>query len=527
MDRLRAISFARGRSESAAEYGVYDDDSAASDSSTGSGGQLSVPTMKERSQSRMDDLFNFISNLGGVRRSGSPADDKATEKELEAITEEDGVSDAKDSYGFPLTSDQVPLHEDFTKKYAKQTDKQRDRWVNHLKKYTPATLPRDKALLNLVRQGIPHELRSEMWQHLSGAHAMMLEHEGYYEELASASKGDHAKFKEIEKDLDRTFPGHELFQLAENIDRLRRVLRAYMLRNPEIGYCQSMNYLAASLLLFMEEEEAFWTLVVIVEEILVDYFSESMMGSYIDQSVFKELIGEKLPKLASHLEAIGMPLPLISHQWFLCLYVNALPWETTFRVWDSLFYEGRDVLFRVGIAILKQIESTLLQHQESGPLMRAIQDITVNLYDCDGLLKAAYKSGSYENAEGYREQFTKQYQAWWEKQQQEKELENAVEEANELEERCESLEEENTQLRDALEHVTQEWEKEKSKNRRLEEQLEALQGQVRQESVAVEAYEDIFHAVNKSLKVTSESKESEFVNPLFGENEIVRKVSLK
>lgn len=38
----------------------------------------------------------------------------------------------------------------------------------------------------------------------------------------------------------------------EGLDELRRVLVAYSWHNPRVGYCQSMNFLVAMLLLFMK-----------------------------------------------------------------------------------------------------------------------------------------------------------------------------------------------------------------------------------------------------------------------------------
>lgn len=42
---------------------------------------------------------------------------------------------------------------------------------------------------------------------------------------------------------------------------LRRVLRAYSYYDPEVGYCQGMNFIAGMFLTVMSEEEAFWLLV--------------------------------------------------------------------------------------------------------------------------------------------------------------------------------------------------------------------------------------------------------------------------
>jgi hypothetical protein len=46
--------------------------------------------------------------------------------------------------------------------------------------------------------------------------------------------------EDIDKDLHRSFPQHPFYQKKENLQPLRRVLMAYALRNPSLGYCQSM-----------------------------------------------------------------------------------------------------------------------------------------------------------------------------------------------------------------------------------------------------------------------------------------------
>jgi hypothetical protein len=44
------------------------------------------------------------------------------------------------------------------------------------------------------------------------------------------------------------------------------VLAAYSMYNMEVGYCQGMSVLAGLLLLYMDEEEAFWGLSVLLAD---------------------------------------------------------------------------------------------------------------------------------------------------------------------------------------------------------------------------------------------------------------------
>lgn len=122
--------------------------------------------------------------------------------------------------------------------------------------------------------------------------------------------------KQIDKDLPRTFPGHPLLD-GIGRDSLRRVLAAYARHNPAVGYCQvrviprttsdtiitvyiprilterhrpttqGMNFIAALLLLMMEEEPAFWCLGALVEDVLPGYYSNTMLASAVDQAVLR------------------------------------------------------------------------------------------------------------------------------------------------------------------------------------------------------------------------------------------------
>lgn len=90
--------------------------------------------------------------------------------------------------------------------------------------------------------------------------------------------------KQIEKDLVRTLPTNACFShlTSTGIPRLRRVLRGLAWLYPEIGYCQGTGMIAASLLLLMEEEDAFWTMATIVEDLLpASYYSSTLVGMIV------------------------------------------------------------------------------------------------------------------------------------------------------------------------------------------------------------------------------------------------------
>ena len=68
------------------------------------------------------------------------------------------------------------------------------------------------------------------------------------------------------------------------ISKLRRVLLAYSLHNPDVEYCQGFNRIAAIALLFLDEEDAFWCLLYIVEVLMPDsYYTKQMTGALVDQ----------------------------------------------------------------------------------------------------------------------------------------------------------------------------------------------------------------------------------------------------
>uniref|UniRef100_A0A8C5DRS6 TBC1 domain family member 8 n=1 Tax=Gouania willdenowi TaxID=441366 RepID=A0A8C5DRS6_GOUWI len=240
-------------------------------------------------------------------------------------------------------------------------------WENHFSEFGRGVhMFRTEKIRRLVAMGIPESLRGELWMNLSAASSVMESHQGYYTTMVQKSMG-HSSLatEEIERDLHRSLPDHPAFQNPTGIAALRRVLTAYAHRNPKIGYCQSMNILASVLLLYAKEEEAFWLLVAVCERMLPDYFNRRVIGAQVDQSVFEELIRERLPELAENVHDLST-LSSVSLSWFLTLFLSVLPFDSAVCVVDCFFFHGIKAIFQLGLAVLEANAAQLSASTDDG-----------------------------------------------------------------------------------------------------------------------------------------------------------------
>uniref|UniRef100_A0A8C4Z004 TBC1 domain family member 9 n=1 Tax=Gadus morhua TaxID=8049 RepID=A0A8C4Z004_GADMO len=262
--------------------------------------------------------------------------------------------------------------EEFNPKLAKEFLKEQA-WKNHLTEYGQGVcMYRTEKTKDLVLQGIPENMRGELWLLFSGAINEMVTHPGYYEDLVEKSMGQYnLATEEIERDLHRSLPEHPAFQNEMGIAALRRVLTAYAFRNPNIGYCQAMNIVTSVLLLYAKEEEAFWLLVALCERMLPDYYNTRVVGALVDQGVFEELAREYVPQLYDCMQDLGV-ISTISLSWFLTLFLSVMPFESAVVVVDCFFYEGIKVIFQLALSVLHANIHQLLGCKDDGEAMTVL-----------------------------------------------------------------------------------------------------------------------------------------------------------
>ncbi|XP_005003918.1 small G protein signaling modulator 3 isoform X7 [Cavia porcellus] len=265
------------------------------------------------------------------------------------------------------------------------------------------SLPHSEKLRSLVLAGIPHSMRPQLWMRLSGALQKKRSSELSYREIVKNSSNDETiAAKQIEKDLLRTMPSNACFANVNSIGvpRLRRILRALAWLYPEIGYCQGTGMVAACLLLFLEEEDAFWMMCAIIEDLLpASYFSTTLLGVQTDQRVLRHLIVQYLPRLDKLLQEHDIELSLITLHWFLTAFASVVHIKLLLRIWDLFFYEGSLVLFQTALGMLRLKEEELIQSENSASIFNTLSDIPTQLEDAELLLGAAMRlAGSLTEA---------------------------------------------------------------------------------------------------------------------------------
>ncbi|KAM6170546.1 TBC1 domain family member 2A isoform 2-T2 [Rhynchocyon petersi] len=239
-------------------------------------------------------------------------------------------------------------------------------------------------LKQLLRAGVPPEHRPRVWKWLVRLRVQHLQAPGHYQKLLSQSQAcEHLAARQIELDLNRTFPNNKHFTCPTSNfpDKLRRVLLAFSWQNPTIGYCQGLNRLAAIALLILDEEEtAFWCLVAIVETIMpADYYSKTLTASQVDQRVLRDLLSEKLPRLMAHLGQHQVDLSLITFNWFLVIFVDSLISDIFLQIWDAFLYEGT-----------KYKEEEILRLQDSLEIYQYLRFFTRTICNSRKLMSIAF-----------------------------------------------------------------------------------------------------------------------------------------
>ena len=255
--------------------------------------------------------------------------------------------------------EQTPIEELLFKKEMSKRQKNNYFWKDYISKLLSNSklqyTEEDKELIKqLLFNHLPSKYRKTYWLIASNAKYQMLNNKGYYQKLLEIyPKTIPFPFeKTINYDLKRTFPQKTFFQDENNLQKLKNILMAFAYRNITIGYSQGFNFIAAKILLVIQnEEESFWVFTNILENYLPIDFYLKFTGVKVDMQVVKNLINSTL-KYSKNDETIDIILNNLLTKCFISLFSQSFQDCISNIIWDTFFIYGNIILYKAFIWVV-------------------------------------------------------------------------------------------------------------------------------------------------------------------------------
>lgn len=227
----------------------------------------------------------------------------------------------------------------------------------------------------------------------------------------------------------------------------------------------------------MPEEEAFCILV----QLMQNY---DLRGHYTPQLdllrqrlyQFDGLLSDHLPHIHRHFTEQGIRSSMYASQWFLTLFAYKFPLEVVYRIYDILFTEGVDCLFRIGLALLAKNQINILSLEFDALVMYLKEDMLV-VYK-DNITDLLVESYDIRISTRRLEKLAKSYLIEAEKADSEAEMIEQLRKKNRLlNERYKQLEMENVKVKKEQALVAEQLVANKKELHRVHDENDALRQQ--------------------------------------------------
>ncbi|XP_034825071.1 TBC domain-containing protein kinase-like protein [Maniola hyperantus] len=206
---------------------------------------------------------------------------------------------------------------------------------------------------------IPPLVRGEVWAALLG---VVGDIEDQYERIDKETPTP--TDRQIDVDIPRCHQYCWLLCGSAGHKTLKRLLKAWLLTNPQYVYWQGLDSLTAPFLYlnFCNEARAFACLSAFVPKFLHKFFlkdNSAVIKEYLAK--FWQMTAFHEPELATHLHEINFVPELFAIPWFLTMFSHVFPLHKIVHLWDALLVEGTSLPLFMGVGILRQLRVTLLE----------------------------------------------------------------------------------------------------------------------------------------------------------------------
>ena len=178
-------------------------------------------------------------------------------------------------------------------------------------------------------------------------------------------ENNHKNDVEIKKDLTRTFPDNILFKYGNNYyNKLYHVLTAFSNYNKNIGYIQGINFLAAHIIYYFEEEiEEFIFLDALIHKFDLEKILSTTNSIFFNKKIedITKFMKKKFPKISSHLAKMKLNYEFFTTNWILTLFSNSMETNNLFYIWDYMIIFGWKFFRCFVVSVLENSQEDILK----------------------------------------------------------------------------------------------------------------------------------------------------------------------
>ncbi|XP_069105122.1 USP6 N-terminal-like protein [Argopecten irradians] len=313
------------------------------------------------------DQYEEVERASRERKEIVAKYDKGREEGAEIDPWEDPtleVYHVTDRYGF-IHNYQLPQKQSAAEAKAIEVEIERtQKWLKMIKNWDKYSS--GEKMTRRIYKGIPNRVRGEVWVRLLDVNKIKAEQKGIYKEMKIRARTKSPHIRQIDLDVNRTYRNHLEFRERYGVQQqaLFHVLGAYSMYNTEVGYCQGMSEIAALLLMYMGEEEAFWAI-----SQLFSSKKHGLHGFFIPgfpkllrfQEHHDNILKKFMPKLRRFFDKNDIYTTLYTIKWFLQCFLDRVPYTLNLRLWDILMLEGESLLTGMAYTIIKLHRRKLLK----------------------------------------------------------------------------------------------------------------------------------------------------------------------
>jgi len=189
-------------------------------------------------------------------------------------------------------------------------------------------------------------------------------HENFVEALVHSKRCNASNLEQIMRDIPRTFPDEDYFKDTDVQDTMRRVLMAVCVEYPDIGYVQSMNFLAGFLFLHTKTEDGcfalFRRLMSHPRMRMEEMYKPGLPLLFRALNALSVLTEKYAPRCAEKFKEVGLDYIMFAQTWFMTLFTYSMDWANVGPIWDVFFERGWEGPLRIALFFIRENSSKIL-----------------------------------------------------------------------------------------------------------------------------------------------------------------------